>query len=226
MTDRAPLIASRKHTLIFLLIAAGATLLGLLQTRASGGPTQAPASRVVPYLILIGTQLLWVRFVLFGMRRQGHSLAELTGGRSVTARGLAMDLLFAAIGFVALNAAAEGVKLLLGDTHANVSFLLPHGPIESVLWILVSITAGTCEEIAFRGYLQRQLAAMTGSVAGAILLQAAIFGVMHAYQGLRSIASTGAIGLILGILTWRRGNIRAGAIAHSAEDILGGLVRI
>jgi hypothetical protein len=47
----------------------------------------------------------------------------------------------------------------------------------------VAITAGICEEIVYRGYLQRQLSAFTGSLPIAVCLQAAIFGAAHLYQG-------------------------------------------
>jgi len=136
-----------------------------------------------------------------------------------------MDLLFGAIGFVAAATAAEALTRALGGAPANTAFLLPHGVPESVLWVLVSVTAGLCEEIVFRGYLQRQLAALTGSVTAGILLQAIAFGISHGYQGFAPMAITGSYGLVLGILAWWRGNIRASALAHAATDIVGGLTR-
>ena len=77
----------------------------------------------------------------------------------------------------------------------------------------------------FRGYLQRQLAALTGSVTAGILLQAIAFGISHGYQGFTPMATTGSYRLVLGILAWWRGNIRASALAHAATDIVGGLTR-
>jgi len=121
--------------------------------------------------------------------------------------------------------AAEALTRALGGTDANTAFLRPHGVPESVLWVLVSVTAGVCEEIVFRGYLQRQLAVLTGSVTAGIVLQAIAFGISHGYQGLAPMAITGSYGLVLGMLAWWRGNIRAGALAHAATDIVGGLTR-
>jgi membrane protease YdiL (CAAX protease family) len=220
----APLIASRKHTVIFFLIVAAVTILGIVRAHVAAAKSGTTTSQIVPYLVLIGVQLLWVRFVHKGMKSQGHSLSELTGGRWLSPRNIAMDLLFGTLGLFVLFAAAEGLKVALGE-HANIAFLMPHGLTESLLWVALSITAGICEEIVFRGYLQRQLIAMTGSAALGIVLQAVIFGVAHGYQGLKPIAVTGTVGLVLGILAWYRGNIRAGAIAHAVTDILGGLTR-
>jgi uncharacterized protein len=173
------LIASRTHAAIALLIVAAVTLLGIQQASALAA-VRPEASRVIPYLSLIGLQLLWVRFIHVGLKAHAHSLSELT-------------------------------------------FVLPHGLPESVLWVCVSVTAGACEEIVFRGYLQRQLSALTGSVTAGILLQSIAFGISHGYQGLAPMAITGSYGLVLGILAWWRGNIRAGALAHATTDIVGGL---
>jgi len=217
------LIASRKHTTIVLLIVAAVTLVGMQQ--ASSLEALSPgASRVIPYLSLIGLQLLWVRFIHVGLKAHGHSLAELTG-RGISARDVFVDLFYGAIGFFAARTAAIALARTLGGPPANTAFLLPHGVPESVLWVFVSLSAGVCEEIVFRGYLQRQLAALTGSVAAGILLQATAFGMSHGYQGLAPMAITGSYGLVLGILAWWRGNIRACALAHAATDIVGGLTR-
>ena len=218
------LIASGRHTTIALLIVGAVTVLGIQQA-SSMAAVSPETSRVIPYLSLIGLQLLWVRFIHAGLKKRGHSLSELTGGRWTSARDVLMDLLFGAIGFVTAATAAEALTRALNGTQANTAFLLPHGVPESVLWVLVSITAGLCEEIVFRGYLQRQLAALTGSVIAGILLQAIAFGISHGYQGPAQMAITGSYGLVLGILAWWRGNIRAGALAHAATDIVGGLTR-
>jgi membrane protease YdiL (CAAX protease family) len=218
------LIASRKHAAIALLIVAAVTLLGIQQA-SSLAAVRPEASRVIPYLSLIGMQLLWLRFIHVGLKAHAHSLSELTGGRWSSGRDVFMDLLFGAIGFFAAATAAEALTRALGGSPANTAFLLPHGVPESVLWVFVSVTAGVCEEIVFRGYLQRQLAALTGSVTAGILLQAIAFGISHGYQGLAPMAITGSYGLVMGILAWWRGNIRASALAHAATDIVGGLTR-
>jgi membrane protease YdiL (CAAX protease family) len=217
-------IASRTHLTIALLIVTAVTLLGIQQA-SSLGAVRPEASRVIPYLSLIGLQLLWVRFIHFGLKPRGHSLAELTGGRWSSARDVFMDLLFGTIGFFAAAGAAEALTRALSGADANTAFLLPHGGPESLLWVLVSVTAGVCEEIVFRGYLQRQFAALTGSVTAGILLQAIAFGISHGYQGLAPMAITGSYGLVLGVLAWWRGNVRASALAHAATDIIGGLTR-
>ena len=96
---------------------------------------------------------------------------------------------------------------------------------ESAVFLLLTITAGTCEETIFRGYLQRQFSAWTKSAVLGIALQGILFGAYHAPLGLVSVI-TNAIGgaLLYGTLAaWRR-SLRPGMIAHTLNDALGGLV--
>lgn len=53
------------------------------------------------------------------------------------------------------------------------------------LWIVMALSAGFCEELIFRGYLQRQISDLTDSAVAAVLLQALLFGLAHGYQGIK-----------------------------------------
>jgi len=98
----------------------------------------------------------------------------------------------------------------------------PAGILEVSLWILLSISAGICEEIVFRGYLQNQFRAVTRSMAAAMILQGAIFGVAHSYQGWKQVIVIAALGVLYGALAaWRR-NLLANMIAHAWSDIYEG----
>ena len=49
-------------------------------------------------------------------------------------------------------------------SHAvSINGFLPRKPVAVALWLLVSISAGLSEEIAFRGYFQRQFWSLTGN---------------------------------------------------------------
>lgn len=77
-----------------------------------------------------------------------------------------------------------GVHPVLGpSSSASVNRLLSQTVMEILIWIVTSITAGVCEEIVVRGYVQRQFHPLTGSTAVAVLAQARVFGVFHLYQG-------------------------------------------
>jgi membrane protease YdiL (CAAX protease family) len=86
----------------------------------------------------------------------------------------------------------------------------------------VSISAGICEEIVFRGYFQRQFAAYTNSMTGAVVLQGLVFGLGHSYQGMKQVVIISVLGMLYGLLAaWRR-SLRPNMIAHAWSDIWGG----
>jgi membrane protease YdiL (CAAX protease family) len=101
--------------------------------------------------------------------------------------------------------------------------LLPVSPRDRLLFIGVSLTAGVCEEIIFRGFLIHVLSAATGSITVALVLSCGAFGVSHAYQQPAGALRATLIGLILAVPLLLDGSIVAAIIAHAAVDILSGL---
>ena len=125
------------------------------------------------------------------------------------------------------EATAYGVHLLLGpDTARSVAALLPQSVAEIFVWILVSITAGFTEELQSRGYLQQQFHALSGSIVVAVLGQAAVFSLMHSYQGWKQVMVISVLGVLYGALAaWRR-NLRANMIAHAWSDVWEGWLKM
>jgi len=223
------LLASRRHTLIFLGICLAVTVVSAMNAN-HGYPTGAPArsnQMLLLYLFLIGMEWLWIRFVYKGMQAHGRSLLELIGRRPwFTPRLLAGDVLYAALALGFSYALFVGIDRVLQHGEALTNPLLPAVPSGAagiIVWIGLSLSAGICEEIVFRGYLQRQLAALSGSTSVAIVGQAVAFGIVHGYEGVGAVIRIVVYGLAFGMLARWRGNIRAGMIAHVVWDILAGL---
>jgi len=102
----------------------------------------------------------------------------------------------------------------------STAFLNPRGPVEVILWVIMSMTAGFYEELVYRGYLQRQVIALTGSATLAIIIQSVIFGVGHWYQGGRKVIIIVVLGALYGALAHWRKSLRPGMLSHAWEDIL------
>ena len=84
-------------------------------------------------------------------------------------------------------------------------------------------TAAIGEELLFRGFLLARLEQLLGnrriSIALAVVLQAALFGVAHAYLGPRGIASAALVGLIYGTWFMLRGrHLWPLIVAHGLTD--------
>jgi membrane protease YdiL (CAAX protease family) len=141
-----------------------------------------------------------------------------------------VDLAIALPFWVLWTGTAYGVHRLLAGTEGpgsakTVDSLLPQSLLEIVVWIGVSITAGICEEMAFRGYLQRQLHALSGSMVVAVLAQGLVFGLFHAYQGWRNVAVISVLGVLYGALAAWRGNLRVNIITHAWGDVWEGWLK-
>lgn len=98
---------------------------------------------------------------------------------------------------------------------------------ELVKLLLLSWTvAAIGEELAFRIVLMRSIAAALGDSrvarAIALVLQAAVFAAVHAYQGPAGVAGTAVSGLVYGGLTLAsRGSIWPAAVAHGLNNTIG-----
>jgi len=164
-----------------------------------------------------------VMYILRGIKRRS-TLTELLGGRIFEPRGLASDVLMGAVLWCTWAGIEAAWTRWSGPIDAaTVRPFLAHRPIEIILWILLSLTAGFAEEIVYRGYLQRQFMALTGSVWLALVMQAIVFGASHGYQGLAACLRITIFGVLFGVMAvWFR-RLRPGIIAHALTDIIAGL---
>ncbi len=94
------------------------------------------------------------------------------------------------------------------------------------LLVLNWTVAAIGEELAFRIVLMRGIAFSLGdsriAFGIALIVQAILFGVVHAYQGPIGIIGSGINGLIFGGLTLAaRGSIWPAAIAHGSSNTIG-----
>ncbi|MFZ3266457.1 MAG: CPBP family intramembrane glutamic endopeptidase [Terriglobales bacterium] len=230
--ERPKQIASWVHLAGFLLIMAGTAAMGFrAQQAGSGGAAtagQLASHSKAIYFYLVAGLMDWalLYYCWVGVHRRGGKLDTLSGGRWTSWSSLATDMAIAVPFWVLWEGAARAVNWALGPSNAKtVDSLLPHSLLEILVWIAVSITAGFCEEIAFRGYLQRQLHALSGNIGVAVIAQAFVFGVAHGYQGWKAVIVISVLGVLYGVLAaWRR-NLRANVMAHAASDIWEGWLK-
>jgi uncharacterized protein len=191
----------------------------------SGSDSVLPQKRnVVPlYLSVIALEWGLVATVRGAVNNRGIKLRDLIGGRWSNWKDVVRDVAICVPFLVVWEASARLTHRLLGPDQAkSIGSLLPQRDLEIVLWIAVSISAGICEEIVFRGYFQKQFTAYTRSVLGGVLLQGVVFGLGHSYQGLKQVGIISVLGMLYGwFAVWRR-SLRSNMIAHAWTDIWSG----
>ncbi len=102
-----------------------------------------------------------------------------------------------------------------------VAPILPTSPTELRLFTALSLTAGMCEEILFRGYLIWYLERYVG-VAGAVILSSILFGIGHIYQGRRQAFKIIFLGLLLALFYVGSGSLWIPIALHAALDAAQG----
>jgi membrane protease YdiL (CAAX protease family) len=172
-------------------------------------------------LFLVGVAALWLRFSgedwrVVGLRAPG----------SINRTALLVVIGYFAIG--GAFAVLSGVLLpTIGAAPKTVeSFPNLTGNTGLYLYLVFVVAWGSAafgEELVFRGFLQSRVEKALGSgrasAALAVLIQAAIFGALHSYQGLGGAILAGATGLIIGLVYLGGGrNLWAPIILHGLID--------
>lgn len=220
-------IAPVWHTAGVCLLLLGMVALSLL---GRGGNHAGMAHhRVLGYILTMTAEWLIVAFIWLGARWQGATLGTLMGGNPPTMRSIARDLGLAVAYLIAANIVLVVLSSLLGRllhpaSSAALKDLLPHSGLEIGLFLLLALSAGICEEMIFRGYLQRQFTAWTRNAAIGVAVQAIAFGLAHAYQGSTRVIVIAVYGSMFGSLACWRKSLRPGMIAHFLQDGASGLL--
>jgi membrane protease YdiL (CAAX protease family) len=237
--DRLRPVASYGHTLGLLGIfcAVFAVSFALQHASAASGsaapvaPGLPPAPRrIIPGLIeslVFDWAILY--YVWGGVAARGGSLLPLSGRRWAGAGDVLRDIAIAAPFWVVWEATAFAANTLLARLFAapatgHDDTFPVRGAFEIAVWIAVSLSAGFCEELIFRGYLQRQFSALTGRIWVGVLLQGIVFGLIHP-RGWRAVVVISILGVLYGTLAaWRR-NLRPGILAHGWSDLWEGWLK-
>ena len=221
--SRHEAVAPVWHTIVLLVIffsfALNAARSGAL-TPVGGGH-----SRIANYLVLIILEWALVAFIRTGLKGRGLLLRDLIGGDWTRLWSLFRDTAIA-LGFLIVSAIivqALGHVLRVAPT-SGLRSAIPQSTGEVVVFLFTAFTAAFCEELVFRGYLQRQFAAFTQNASAAVVLQGVTFGLVHGYQGWKYMIMITVFGALFGLLAiWRR-SLRPGMIAHFVQDGVGGLI--
>lgn len=218
-------IASPWHTLSIVTIVGFFAYRGAL--RADAMRAVMNPNRFSIYGRTIFFEWLVLGVVLVGVWLRGSSLYTVMGERWRSFKQVALDIGIGVV-FMMISipiASFVGSFLPGGGNEKASQFILPQGRAELALWIVLSISAGTCEEAVYRGYFQRQFIALAKNVPAGIVLSAALFGAAHSYLGLSQALQISLLGTMSGILAqWRR-SVRPGMIAHALQDMLGAIFR-
>lgn len=189
----------------------------VLQARMLGDPSGLPripvyASSGLSQLVLAA---MAVAAALAGGFAPGTLGLAIPGGWAVQVAWAAGATLAA----VAIDLASERLGF---RESALLIHLLPRTGRERAAFLALSLTAGVCEEIVFRGFLITAVSVASGSLLLALLVSSVVFGVVHAYQEPAGVARATLLGLVLAAPFVITGSLAGSMLAHASIDVIGG----
>ncbi len=218
-------IAPLWHTTLVILIILSVSALSTISSRRGS----LAHNHLPSYVLTLAMEWLLAFFIVWGIRRNGISLRQLLGDRPSGLRSWMQDfglaLVFWLFSFLVLG--ILGVVLQLahaGSPQKAALALAPSTAVEVAVWIVLSITAGICEELVFRGYLQQQFSALSRRIGIGILASSILFGASHGYEGISGVVLITAYGAMFSILAYRQRALRTCMMAHAFHDVFAGIV--
>jgi membrane protease YdiL (CAAX protease family) len=221
------LLAPLWHTGVIVLLLLGISVVNALTHHLAS----SSRSHLTMYAVTLVWEWILLALVHWGLLMRGTPLRQLLGLRRRGAAELWTDIAIA-LGFWFASLIILGaVGLLLRFAHLHpedirgvVSQMAPASIGELAFWMVLSISAGICEELIFRGYLQQQFTALTRHVWLGIAVSAVFFGLAHGYEGKSGMLLIMLYGAFFGILAYLRRSLRAGMFAHAWHDSVSGIV--
>jgi membrane protease YdiL (CAAX protease family) len=168
--------------------------------------------------------LIPLALIAFGLGWTPRMLGLQTPTNSIVAAILVPILLVVMYGQVLYIRRAAGTaegRAQLRQGMSGPLHMLPRTVKERLLWVPLSLTAGFCEELLYRGFLPAYLVYVFPGVPLwlAIVIAAVLFGIGHVYQKLPGVLGTGVMGLAFGFLYFFTGSLLMPMIVHALFDM-------
>ena len=224
---RTALIAPVWHSVLLVVVLLGISLAGV---HAHPHIAATHATRIASYAFTLGWEWLLLAFVYWGLRMRGVPLRRLLGVPRPGVHAWGTDIGIALLFWLASAATLAACTLLLRFAHLSpesirraIVSIAPASAGELAMWVTLSISAGICEELLFRGYLQQQFTLLTRNLWIGAGLSALVFGFAHGYQGVSGVLLITLYGAFFSALAYRRQSLRAGMLAHAWQDSFSGI---
>lgn len=221
----SPILSRRRRYFvlaIFLLIAVGWPTVAILSGPNSPGELEAlvESSRLSLYA---GTALiLWAVFLLvwIAQRSAFRPLAEL-GFSEPRFFDPIIGFLFLIFANIVLNGLGWTFHQVFGmeTPDMTVRLILPQDTVERAGWIMLSVSAGICEESTFRGFLLLRGQEFLRRRWVSVLISSVAFASGHLYQGHMGAALIFVYGVFFCLLRYWQGSLWPGIWAHIWQDL-------
>jgi uncharacterized protein len=216
--------------LILLFLGIAVPLLGRRRVRQL---MQMPSTTKMDRLSLYASTLAfqWIVAGVILWRTSAHEIRTSQLGLAIPNPALvvtvaavlsALILLNQIMGLRRLVAQPENIQGILPQLALK---LFPQDDVERLAFFALVATVALCEELIYRGFVQRVFQDWSrDTVVVAVVGSAVFFALAHLYQGRRGLVSTLAIGLVFSTIRAWTGSLLPCVAAHFVADITVGML--
>jgi len=216
--------------LILLFLGVAVPVLGRRRVRQlMQMPSTTKMDRISLYASTLAFQ--WIAAGVIFWRTSAHGIRAGQLGLAIPNAALAVSstavlatliLLNQIMGLRRLVAQPEKVQGILPQLALK---LFPQDDVERLAFFALVTTVALCEELIYRGFVQRVFQDWSrGSVIAAVVGSAVFFALAHLYQGRRGLISTLTIGLLFSAIRAWTGSLLPCVVAHFVADITVGML--
>ncbi|MFZ0580336.1 MAG: type II CAAX endopeptidase family protein [Candidatus Acidiferrales bacterium] len=216
--------------LILLFLGIALPLLGRRRVRQL---MQSPSTTKLDRLSLYASTLAfqWIAAGVILWRAAAHGIPPAQLGFALGNPPLTITVAIVLAALVLLNQLVSLRRLAARPAEAQGLLpqlalkLFPQDDVERLAFFALVVTVAICEELIYRGFVQRVFQDWSnGAILAGVVGSAIYFAIAHLYQGRRGLASTFFVGLIFaGARAWT-GSLLPPIAAHFLADITVGLL--
>ena len=105
-------------------------------------------------------------------------------------------------------------------TEENLILALLETPADLAIFLVASLYAGGIKEELQRAFILTRFEDHLGGALPGLVLWSAVFGSLHYTQGADNAVKAGFLGLVLGLLYWKRQRLEAPIVAHTLFNVV------
>ncbi len=220
--ERTRLLAPTWHTVVLIVVLLAFSALGAIAQH----PVANKGGRIPQYLTTMAWEWILTGYVIWGVKKSGTTLGQLIGGKWKQFEDFLLDVAIAVgflfVSWIVLGALAYAIGFAkqsnVEAARKQLEFMIPQSTLDIVIAVLLALTAGFCEEVIFRGYLQRQFGLMAKNAWIGIALAAVAFGASHGYEGWQRMIIIAVFGAMFGVVAHYAKSLRPGMMTHALHD--------
>ena len=216
--------------LILLFLGVAVPMLGRRRVRQlMQMPSTTKMDRISLYASTLAFQ--WIAAGVILWRTNAHGIRAGQLGLAVPNVALAVSVTIVLSALILLNQ-IMGLRRLVAQPEKVHGILpqlalklFPQDDVERLAFFALVTTVALCEELIYRGFVQRVFQDWSrDSVVAAVVGSAVFFALAHLYQGRRGLISTLTIGLLFSIMRTWTGSLVPCVVAHFVADITVGML--